>query len=138
MTSKTVAPYGSWKSQISPKSIVSDSISLGEIFVSNENIFWQEMRPLEGGRYTIMHQSEDGAKHEILPKSYNARTRVHEYGGGAFLVDKCEVYFSNFSDQQIYKTTLTGTEASQVTYDSTFRFADGVIDSQNHRIIYVA
>ena len=28
--------------------------------------------------------------------------------------------------------------ASQVTYDSTFRFADGVIDSQNHRIIYVA
>ena len=138
MTLKKVAPYGAWESHITTELIVSESISLGDVLLSDGNVFWQEMRPLEGGRYTIMHQSEDGTKHEILPKSYNARTRVHEYGGGAFLVDKCEVYFSNFSDQQIYKTTLTGTEASQVTYDSTFRFADGVIDSQNHRIIYVA
>ena len=138
MTSKKIAYYGAWESQISTESIVSDSINLGDVFVSDGNIFWQEMRPLEGGRYTIMHQSEDGAKHEILPKSYNARTRVHEYGGGAFLVHKCEVYFSNFSDQQVYKTTLTDDEPSQVTHDPTFRFADGVMDSKNARIIYVA
>ena len=120
MTSKTIAPYGSWKSQISPKSIVSDSISLGEIFVSNENIFWQEMRPSEGGRYTIMHQSMSGAKHELIPKSYNVRTRVHEYGGGAFLIDEDDVYFSNFSDQQIYKTTITGAKPFQITNEPTF------------------
>ena len=138
MTSKKVAHYGAWESQITTDSIVSNSISLGDVFVSDGNIFWQEMRPLEGGRYTIMHQTENGAKHEIIPKSFNARTRVHEYGGGAFLVDKCEVYFSNFSDQQVYKTTLTGTEPSQVTHDLTLRFADGVMDSKNHRIIYVA
>ncbi len=138
MTSKTIAPYGSWQSQISAKSIVSDSISLGEIFVSNENIFWQEMRPSEGGRYTIMHQSMSGTKHELIPKSYNVRTRVHEYGGGAFLIDEDDVYFSNFSDQQIYKTTITGDRPFQITNEPTFRFANGIKDSKNNRIIYIA
>ncbi|MDC0035484.1 S9 family peptidase [Chloroflexi bacterium] len=138
MSSKKIAAYGSWKSQISTKSIVSDSIGLGDISVSCESIFWQEMRPSEGGRYTIMHQSKNGARHELIPKSYNARTRVHEYGGGSFLVDKDEVYFSNFSDQQIYKTTITDANPVPITHDIEFRFADGVMDSKNHRIIYVA
>ena len=138
MTPRKVAPYGAWQSQITTESIVSDSISLGDVFISDGNIFWQEMRPLEGGRYTIMYQSDNGVKHEILPKSFNARTRVHEYGGGAFLAHKDDVYFSNFSDQQIYKTNLTGADPSQITHNPAFRFADGVIDSKNHRIIYVA
>ena len=54
MTPRKVAPYGAWQSQITTESIVSDSISLGDVFISDGNIFWQEMRPLEGGRYTIM------------------------------------------------------------------------------------
>ncbi len=66
MTLKKVAPYGAWESHITTELIVSESISLGDVLLSDGNVFWQEMRPLEGGRYTIMHQSEDGAKHEIL------------------------------------------------------------------------
>jgi hypothetical protein len=30
-------------------------------------------------------------------------TRVHEYGGGAFLIIEGTIYFVNFKDQRIYK-----------------------------------
>ena len=75
MPGKKIAPYGSWESPITTESIISDSISIGDLFISNEGIFWQEMRPTEGGRCTIMYQTSDGSKNEIVPKSYNARTR---------------------------------------------------------------
>ena len=138
MPGKKIAPYGSWESPITTESIISDSISIGDLFISNEGIFWQEMRPTEGGRCTIMYQTSDGSKNEIVPKSYNARTRVHEYGGGSYLVHKDEVYFSNFSNQQIYKTNLTGGNLTQITNEPLLRFADGTMDAERQQIIYVS
>ena len=137
MPGKKIAPYGSWESPITAESIVSDSISIGDLFMSNEGTFWQEMRPTEDGRYTIMRQATDGLKNEIIPKSHNARTRVHEYGGGSYLVHEKEVYFSNFSDQQIYKINLTGDNPTQITNEPLLRFADGTMDAENQQIIYV-
>ncbi|SVC97840.1 uncharacterized protein METZ01_LOCUS350694, partial [marine metagenome] len=137
MPGKKIAPYGSWESPITTESIVSDSISIGDLFMSEEGTFWQEMRPTEDGRYTIMHQATDGLKNEIIPKSHNARTRVHEYGGGSYLVHEKEVYFSNFLDQQIYKINLTGGNPTQITNEPLLRFADGAMDAENQQIIYV-
>ena len=137
MSEKKIAPYGSWESPITTESIVSDSISIGDLFISNESIFWQEMRPAEGGRCTIMYQTSDGSKHEIIPKSYNARTLVHEYGGGSYLVHSDEVYFSNFSNQQIHKTSSTGGNPTQITNEPLLRFADGAMDAKRQQIIYV-
>ena len=85
MPVKKIAPYGSWKSPITTELIVSDATTFGDLSISNEGIFWQEMRPTEGGRCTIMCQMSDESTHEIIPKSHNARTRVHEYGGGSYI-----------------------------------------------------
>ncbi|MDP6049576.1 MAG: S9 family peptidase [SAR202 cluster bacterium] len=137
MPGKKIAPYGSWESPITTGSIVSHSINIGDLFISNEGKFWQEMRPIEGGRSTIMCQTSDGCKREIIPKSYNARTRVHEYGGGSFLVHDDGVYFSNFSDQQIHKVNLTGGNPTQITNEPLLRFADGAVDAERQQIIYV-
>jgi hypothetical protein len=44
----------------------------------------------------------DGTKRELNLTPFNARTRVHEYGGGAYLVSKGTIYFSHFADNRLY------------------------------------
>ena len=45
----------------------------------------------------------DGTRTELTPKPYSVRTRVHEYGGGAYVVHGSTVFFSNFADQRLYR-----------------------------------
>jgi len=103
--SETTAPYGSWKSPITADLIVKESIGLSQVQTEGHDIYWIEGRPSEGGRQVIVRQSADGTRTDINPPGFNARTRVHEYGGGDYAVHKGTVYFSNFADQQIYKQT---------------------------------
>jgi hypothetical protein len=103
MVKKTIASYGSWKSPITSELIVSDMVGLGQIVLDGEDIYWYEVRPSEGGRYVIVRRTPDGKTSDINPAPYNARTRVHEYGGGAYTVSDGVVYFTNFSDQRIYR-----------------------------------
>ena len=95
------APYGSWKSPITSDLIVSDAISIGQIVLDGDDIYWIEQRASEGGRNVIVHRTPDGNTSDVNPAPYNARTRVHEYGGGAFAVSNGVVYFSNFDDQRL-------------------------------------
>jgi hypothetical protein len=78
-----VAPYGSWKSPISSDLIVADSVGLREVQLDGDDLYWIESRPQEGGRYVIVHCQPDGTLTDVNPAPLNARTRVHEYGGGA-------------------------------------------------------
>ena len=90
MTDKNVAPYGSWKSPITSALIVSESIGIGEIALDGDDTYWTEMRPAEGGRYVIVRRAPDGQTADVTPQPFNARTRVHEYGGGAFAVSRSQ------------------------------------------------
>ena len=38
-----------------------------------------------------------------MPKEFNVRSRVHEYGGGAWTISGGVLYFSNDSDQRLYR-----------------------------------
>ena len=71
--------------------------------VDGEDIYWIESRPSEGGRSVIVRRTPDGAIADMTPAGFNARTTVHEYGGGAYFVDAGPVYFSNFADQRLYR-----------------------------------
>ena len=102
MTGPKVTPYGSWKSPITSDLVVSGTIRVEQIVLDGENIYWIEMRPAEGGRYVVVQRSPEGQISDITSSPFNARTRVHEYGGGAFVVNHGKVYFSNFTDQRIY------------------------------------
>src|SRR5579871_5793540 len=97
------AQCGSWISPITAESIASGAVQFSEIHLHNNTIYWLERRPMEKGRTALMAWSEANGEKEILPKEYNLRTRVHEYGGGALLVDGNRIFFVNDSDQQIYR-----------------------------------
>src|SRR6185295_6932987 len=79
-----------------------------------------------------------GETTDINPAEFNARTRVHEYGGGDYLAHAGVVYFSNFSDQQLYRQTGNSTP-EKLTQETTdrLRYGDSVADSTRNRLIAV-
>jgi hypothetical protein len=99
----TIAPYGSWKSPITTDRVIAGGIGLGQIVLDGADIYWTEQRPSEGGRNVIVRCTPDSKLTDMTPTPFNARTRVHEYGGGAFAVADGAIYFSNFSDQRLYR-----------------------------------
>jgi dipeptidyl aminopeptidase/acylaminoacyl peptidase len=135
MTAPTIAPYGSWKSPITSDLIVAGSIRLGDIAIEGETIYWSEGRPAEAGRNAIVCYGE-GTPTTITPMPFNARTRVHEYGGGSYFVTDGVLYFSNFADQRLYRL-VPGADAEPLTPETGYRYADGVSDRQRQRLIYV-
>jgi len=137
MTEPKTAGYGSWKSPITSDLIASRAIRLDvQIELEGNDVYWVEMRPTEEGRYVIVRQSQGGQVADVTPGPYNVRTRVHEYGGGAFIIDNGTTYFSNFADQRLYRQD-TGTKPYPITPEGDVRYADGIIDHSRGRIVCV-
>jgi dipeptidyl aminopeptidase/acylaminoacyl peptidase len=136
MPERRTAPYGSWSSPITSDLIVSNTVALEQIALDGEDIYWVEMRPTEGGRYVIVRRAPDGRTTDVTPAAFNARTRVHEYGGGAFAVADGHVYFSNFDDQRLYRQPAAGAPVP-LTRPGLMRYADGDIDRRRGRMVCV-
>jgi len=136
MTNPTAAGYGSWKSPVSSDMIIYRSITLGQITLDGEDIYWLESRPAEEGRSVIVRRSKKGEINDVTPQPFNVRTRVHEYGGGAFLVHQGTVYFANFADQRLYRQK-PGYIPMPITPAGNLRFADGVFDSRRNSLVCV-
>lgn len=129
-------PYGSWRSPITTGLIASATMGLGQTALSEGVVYWVETRPREGGRGVIVRRTEDGKIKEVNSLPYNARTRVHEYGGGAFLVAGDSVFFSNFEDQRVYQQR-SGAAAQPITPEGDYRYADAIFDYRRNRLICV-
>lgn len=136
-TGQIVAPYGSWETPFTGRAIVKDTIGYGTIVTDNEDIYWIETRPSEGGRHVIVKRSADGKISDVLPRDFNARSRVHEYGGGAFTVHQGVIYFVQYDDQQLYKIE-PGEHPQCLNTRPGMRFAEPVYDRRFDRLIAVA
>lgn len=131
-----VRPHGSWPSPISAASLVQGSRGLGGLCSDGDFLYWLESRPEEGGRTTIMRWHPGIEPEEILPAPYNARSRVHEYGGGSLLVAGGMLWFSNFADQRVYRF-IPGQEPFAITPEAALRYAGYVLDSTRERLICI-
>ena len=136
MTDTTTAPYGSWKSPITSDLIVSDFVRLAEPSFDGEDIYWTELRPPNAGRITIVKRTADGQTTDVTPPEFNARTRVHEYGGGAYIVQDGVLWSSNYDDQRLYRIDPGG-EPVALSPEVDLRYADGVFDSRRNLIYAV-
>lgn len=139
MTQVQTAPYGSWKSPITADLIVKGSIGLGQVKMDGDDVYWIEGRPSEGGRQVIVRRASDGRTVDVTPPGLNARTRVHEYGGGDYVAHDSTVYFANFDDQQLYRQAPDSEPQliSEASTDSRLRYADFVVDASRNRLISV-
>src|SRR6476469_6948803 len=127
----TVSPYGSWKSPITAEVVSGGEIGLEQVRIDDENIYWIERRPQEGGRKVIVRRSADGKISDVTPVGFNARTRVHEYGGGDYTVADGIIICSSFADQRLYRQE-PGREPKPLTTQAPLRYADGQIDRRRN------
>jgi dipeptidyl aminopeptidase/acylaminoacyl peptidase len=119
----TVLPYGEWISPITTDLIVAESIRVSTPQFDGNDIYWLEGRPQEAGRSVLVRRSADGVIEDMTPPPFNVRSRVHEYGGGPYLVADGVIYFSNFTDQRIYRHTH-GENPVAITPEGQMRYAD--------------
>src|SRR5215216_6731450 len=136
MNEKQVAPYGSWISPITSDLIVSATIGLSDVALDSGDTYWVESRPSEQGRNVIVRRTPDGQIKDVTPAGFNARTTVHEYGGGAYVVSAGTIYFSNFTDQRLYRQAIDSAP-QPVTLSENMYYADGEIDARRNRMVCV-
>ena len=135
---RSVASFGSWASPIKP-----DILLHGTVHMRNQmarwdgaDLYWSELRPYEGGRIVVCRRASDGTLSDVTPQGFNARSRVHEYGGGHFAVKDGIVFFTNFNDQRLYRQEGAGTPRA-ITPADDIRHADMVVDAARRRLIAV-
>jgi dipeptidyl aminopeptidase/acylaminoacyl peptidase len=118
---------------------------------ASENVFWLEGRPAEAGRVCIVRSSSNGSIADVTPQPFNARTRAHEYGGGAYFVHEGSVFFSNFVDQRLYRhdrnagsnaRSNAGSNAPrpitpEPAQPAAVRYADGRVTPDGKRLICI-
>ena len=127
--------YGSWPSPLSAARVTAGALRLDQIQVDGDDVYWIEGRASESGRNVIVRRTPDGDITDVTPPAFNVRTRVHEYGGGAYTVHEGTVYFSNFADQRIYRQQ-PGKAPVAITNTGSF-FADYRVDQFRSRLIAV-
>jgi dipeptidyl aminopeptidase/acylaminoacyl peptidase len=131
-----LAPYGSWRSPISAAAIARGGVGLTGLDVWNGVVHWSELRPAEGGRTAVVRAGSG----DLTPEAFNVRTQVHEYGGGAWWLHGSTLYFTNWTDQRLYKQD-EGAEPAAITPEPEIprglRYADGVVTADGRRVICV-
>jgi dipeptidyl aminopeptidase/acylaminoacyl peptidase len=140
------AAYGTWKSPISAADVARGAVGVAYPSIAGGEVWWQERRPSEGGRTAIMASAgASGEPRELLPAPWNARNRVHEYGGKSYLpipsnslAGGFDLVFANFADQRLYAAggaVEAGIEPVPMTpADCGFRFADLVLSPDGQEI----
>ena len=137
----TIAPYETWTSTITAERVAAGATPMSGLQVGGadgNDIFWLAGRAAESGRNALLRHH--GAEtQELTPAPFNVRTRVHEYGGGAYLVAGSTVYFSHFVDNRLYRLAIEEDNAAPVALSQggKHRFADFVLDAAHERLIGV-
>ena len=137
-----VAPYGSWQSPITTDILATEGgVSLGYVDISAAGTYWVEGRPQENGRSALVFRPHDGEPIDAVPPGFNVRSRVHEYGGGAWFRDGDVLFCSSFDDSRLYRIEQPGAEPTPITPEpsepNALRYADGRVFAGGKLIVCV-
>lgn len=135
----TCIPYGHWPSQWSAADAAAASRDFAEIRAGHGGLFWLQYDPADA-RCSLWFWHE-GAARCLSPPGFSMRSRVYEYGGGAFCLTAEGVAFVNEADQQIYLQKLSANgqlaEPEQLTARSACRYGDLQFDPLGKSLVSV-
>jgi dipeptidyl aminopeptidase/acylaminoacyl peptidase len=133
-------PCGSWPTPVTADLVVPASRTLSGVATDGEVVYWSEMRPEEGGRTQIVRLEPGGVPTDLLPEGANARSQVHEYGGGAWWVRAGVVWYVDWSDQRLRRLDPGGGPVvltAEAPEGGSVRWADGDVNPHDGRLALV-
>ncbi len=134
-------PFGAWASPISARDVAEGARRIDDVGAAGDDVCWIERRPEEGGRNVLVRRGADGETRTPTPDGFDVRSRVHEYGGGAFCLLGAPAdlphAFVNFQDQRVYLATSATSAPTPLTPADGAHYADLVFDRRRHRLIAV-
>jgi dipeptidyl aminopeptidase/acylaminoacyl peptidase len=138
VSGRRVAPYGSWASPITIDLLLNGTVQMRNQMVrwDGDDLYWSELRPDEAGRIVVCRRPANGEVADVTPPGFNARSRVHEYGGGHFAAAGGTVWFTNFTDQRLYRQDGDAAPRA-ITSAADVRHADMAVDSGRGRLYAV-
>nr|WP_314530034.1 S9 family peptidase [uncultured Pseudomonas sp.] len=122
---------------------VAAGVDFAELQLGLQGLFWNEYRP-EDGACRIWHW-RDGQARCLTPSGFSVRSRVYEYGGGAFCLTGDGIVFVNEVDQQMYRQALAGEPVALTSGECRYgdlQFADGQVlaveeNHDQHRLVAI-
>ena len=130
------AACGAWKSPLTARAVAAGGLQLSRVILDGDDIYWLERRPEESGRSVVVKRSRDGRITDVTPAGTNVRTRVHEYGGAAYAVSGGTIYYSEFTDQRLYRLEPRGV-SEPLTPPGDWFYADGTINLSRTELVCV-
>lgn len=134
---KKVLPYGAWASTLSVEAVIGGSPRYGGLAYDHETVFWTEGRAELAGRTVLVRARPSTPPERLLTSPWNVRSRVHEYGGGAYTVAQGQLWFSNDEDGAIYRSALDSIEPHLFFGGEGLRFADLKFDVESQDLYAV-
>ena len=127
----------------SAASAVAAGVDFAELQLGRHGLFWNEYRPEDAA--CRLWQWRDGQAHCLTPPGFSVRSRVYEYGGGAFCLTDDGIVFVNEAGQQVYRQSLTGEPEALTSNECRYgdlQFADGRIlaveeNRDRHRLVAI-
>jgi len=136
MNKKRTAPYGAWESPVTTDLVAGKTVGLGALQADQGALYWLESRPSESGRSVLVRRGPDGRIADLTPAPLNVASRVHEYGGGAYLASDGRVVFSDKPTGAVW--LIDGeAPARQITAVEGCRYADFIFDPVRGRVLAV-
>jgi dipeptidyl aminopeptidase/acylaminoacyl peptidase len=131
----TTAAYGSWESPITAASIFEASDNVSYLTVENDQLYFVESKASANGKNVLFKLSPQNTAVKLTSTEVSVRTRVHEYGGRPYLVYGDTIYYSQFTDQKIYRVSQNS--AAEAITSEKLRYMDCIADHKNNRLICV-
>src|SRR5712691_9766390 len=132
-----VRPYGTWPAPLGADVVAGGGPKPATARIDDGRLRWGENRPAEGGRVPVVEAGAVG----VTPPGANARTRVHEYGGGAWWGHGDSVFYSEFTDGRLYRVDGAGAAPVAITpegpHPNALRYADGRVTPSGTTIVCV-
>ena len=132
----TVAPFGAWASPFKIERLTDRVVFLTEARGRDGVRWWLEGRPDEAGRQVLIRRETDGTQVRLTPEGFNARSRVHEYGGAASLISGDLVVVSDFATGRLNRV-VAPERVEPLTPERAWRYSDVIHDETRNRLIAV-
>jgi dipeptidyl aminopeptidase/acylaminoacyl peptidase len=138
-----VLPYGSWPTPLTSELIVRGARvpSAVQVDAVTGELWWSEGRPEEGGRNAVLRRGAAGEPLEVLAAPSNARSGVHEYGGGAWWVRDRTLWFVDWATQRLHRLAPDDAAPVPLTPEPEvprgLRYADGDVSPSGEWILCV-